>query len=213
MNKIFLALRSEDYNNQGKINDLIPYLAGIKVGMSYFFDTGLTHLSDVCCLDIPVMLDLKLADTPDTIISAIDVILYNSDPKYITINAMGGKEMLQAANEACYGYNTIPVAVVTLTSLDEPTSLVYDRVRWALEAGYTHFVMPVHMSVLLDDKKSTIFSPGIRLEITPTNDHHLTFTPKYAQKLGVKYFVIGRPIMDSDNPLETLKNINEVCGE
>jgi len=34
-------------------------------------------------------------------------------------------------------------------------------------------------------------------------------TPKHAIRLGADYLIVGRPIYNSSNPLETIKRINE----
>ena len=54
--------------------------------------------------------------------------------------------------------------------------------------------------------------PGIRPENTLPNkndDQKRILTPKKAIQLGADYLVIGRPIIESNNPLETLKKINQ----
>ena len=54
--------------------------------------------------------------------------------------------------------------------------------------------------------------PGIRPENKSTDnkdDQKRTLTPKKAIELGADYLVIGRPIIESKNPLQTLKNINQ----
>ena len=59
--------------------------------------------------------------------------------------------------------------------------------------------------------KMTLVVPGIRLENKSKNkkdDQKRTLTPKEAIKLGADYLVIGRPIVESQNPLETIKSIN-----
>mgnify|MGYP002701191273 CR=1 FL=1 len=60
--------------------------------------------------------------------------------------------------------------------------------------------------------KMTVVVPGIRLENKSKNkkeDQKRTLTPKEAIKLGADYLVIGRPIVESQNPLETIKSINQ----
>ena len=62
------------------------------------------------------------------------------------------------------------------------------------------------------DRKMLVVVPGIRLEKTYKNnkdDQKRTLTPKEAIKLGADYLVIGRPIVESSNPLKTLKEINK----
>ena len=57
-----------------------------------------------------------------------------------------------------------------------------------------------------------IVVPGIRFEKKLNNtkdDQKRVLTPEEAIKLGADYLVIGRPIVESNNPLKTLKEINE----
>ena len=54
--------------------------------------------------------------------------------------------------------------------------------------------------------------PGIRLDqklTTKKDDQKRTLTPKQAVDLGADFLVIGRPIIESKNPLETIKKINK----
>jgi len=54
--------------------------------------------------------------------------------------------------------------------------------------------------------------PGIRLEKTNINkkdDQKRILTPKEAIKFGADFLVIGRPIVESKNPLKVLKEINK----
>ena len=54
--------------------------------------------------------------------------------------------------------------------------------------------------------------PGIRTEkksINKKDDQKRTLTPKEAINLGADFLVIGRPIVESNNPLETIKKINK----
>ena len=57
----------------------------------------------------------------------------------------------------------------------------------------------------------TLVVPGIRPEKkikSKKDDQKRTLTPKEAIKLGADFLVIGRPIIESKNPLETIKKIN-----
>ena len=54
-----------------------------------------------------------------------------------------------------------------------------------------------------------IVVPGIRLEKNKKDDQKRILTPKEAINLGADYLVIGRPIVESINPLKTLKEINK----
>ena len=54
--------------------------------------------------------------------------------------------------------------------------------------------------------------PGIRTTKNlqrKKDDQKRTLTPKEAINLGADFLVIGRPIIESKNPLETIKKINQ----
>ena len=54
--------------------------------------------------------------------------------------------------------------------------------------------------------------PGIRPinnAIHKKDDQKRFLDPEEAIKLGADYLVIGRPIVESKNPLETIKKINQ----
>ena len=54
--------------------------------------------------------------------------------------------------------------------------------------------------------------PGIRPEkisFKKKDDQKRILTPKEAIELGADYLVIGRPIIESKNPLQTIKKINQ----
>ena len=58
-----------------------------------------------------------------------------------------------------------------------------------------------------------IIVPGIRInkkQINKRDDQKRIMTPKEAIKLGADYLVIGRPIIQSKNPLKTIKEINKI---
>ena len=56
--------------------------------------------------------------------------------------------------------------------------------------------------------KLKCFTPGIRMD-NAKDDQKRTLTPKEAINLGADFLVIGRPIIESKNPLETIKKINQ----
>ena len=59
-------------------------------------------------------------------------------------------------------------------------------------------------------KDFIIVTPGIRLEKfrKKSDDQKRVLSPKEAIDLGANFIVIGRPILESNNPLETIKKIN-----
>jgi orotidine-5'-phosphate decarboxylase len=54
-----------------------------------------------------------------------------------------------------------------------------------------------------------IITPGIRPEGSAVHDQSRIATPATAIRAGADYLVIGRPIMTSSNPLDSLEAIIE----
>ena len=59
-------------------------------------------------------------------------------------------------------------------------------------------------------KDFIVVTPGIRLKkfSKKPDDQKRVLSPKEAIDLGANFIVIGRPILESNNPLETIKKIN-----
>jgi orotidine-5'-phosphate decarboxylase len=53
-----------------------------------------------------------------------------------------------------------------------------------------------------------IVTPGIRPSWTPPDDQKRTMTPKEAIKEGADYLVIGRGVLQHEDPLKALELIN-----
>ena len=117
------------------------------------------------------------------------------------------------------------LGVTVLTSLNEKQSFKYYKekninmlvtkfARYAKNNNLNGLVCsPLEIAVVRKaiGNKMTLVVPGIRLENKSKNkkdDQKRTLTPKEAIKLGADYLVIGRPIVESQNPLETIKSIN-----
>ncbi len=57
-------------------------------------------------------------------------------------------------------------------------------------------------------KRFLIITPGIRPSWTPPDDQKRTMTPKEAVKEGADYLVIGRGVLQHEDPLKALDLIN-----
>ena len=73
---------------------------------------------------------------------------------------------------------------------------------------------PLEINIVRQEvgKKMILVVPGIRpiKKISfKQDDQKRTLTPKQAIDLGADFLVIGRPIIKSKNPLETIKKINQ----
>ena len=120
----------------------------------------------------------------------------------------------------------IILGVTVLTSLDERQTLKYYKEKnidilvkefanYAKKNKLSGLVCsPLEINIVRKEvgKKMILVVPGIRIKnnsIDNKDDQKRTLTPKEAINLGADFLVIGRPIIESKNPLETIKKINQ----
>lgn len=231
MNPITLAL---DYSNINEARAILTktkdYVGMIKIGLELWSAYGPEALDIGQEFNLPIFLDLKLNDIPNTVAKTVDVIAkkYNSRVKYLTVHANGGKEMLKASLQAAQGTGIEIAAVTFLTSMD------YDDLRWlgyrdtriniqtvdmavrAAKVGINSFVCSAQNCKLmrkhLDDgnDRCTLITPGIRLNDIK-DDQKRTTGVEEARRYGADYLVVGRPITMSPDPEQTAKTFHELA--
>ena len=94
------------------------HVGGLKLGLEFFCANGHHGVHEIAKLGLPIFLDLKLHDIPNTVAKAIQA-LRPLEPAILTVHAAGGRAMMEEA-KAVAGLNTKVVAVPVLTSLDAP---------------------------------------------------------------------------------------------
>ena len=188
-----------------------------------FFDTyGPDGIRNLQKLKIPIFLDLKIHDIPQTVKKTIDT-LSSLKPDILNVHALGGKKMMQFALESLLNNspNTQLVAVTILTSLDDDDlqmmemnistkNLVSSLAKLTKETGLSGVVCSSEEIKLVREvcgKNFKIIVPGIRPEGSDKNDQKRIMTPKEAISLGADHLVIGRPITESKDPRKTTKEI------
>jgi len=137
-----------------------------------------------------------------------------------TLHTQGGVEMMNTAvsagaemAEELQVAKPLTVGVTVLTSKqkgDNIQNLVLQRSLMAREAGLDGVVASAQEAQAIRremGKDFIIVTPGIRLQGEGVNDQKRVTTPKDAVAQGSDYLVIGRPIIQSKNPLESAKNI------
>jgi orotidine-5'-phosphate decarboxylase len=93
------------------------HVGGLKLGLEFFCAHGHHGVHEVAKLGLPIFLDLKLHDIPNTVAAAMQA-LHVLEPAIVTVHASGGRAMMEDAKAAA-GENCKVVAVTVLTSLDE----------------------------------------------------------------------------------------------
>ena len=192
----------------GKVKN---HVGGVKLGLEFFCANGHFGVHEVQKLGLPIFLDLKLHDIPNTVAKAMQAI--NAlEPAIVTVHASGGRAMMEDAKAAA-GTNTKVVAVTVLTSLDDhdlsrvgvadaPDAQVARLAALAQDAGLDgivcsgHEVKAVHKSW----KDGFFVVPGLRATNGNGADQKRIVTPREARDHGASVLVIGRPISKAENP-------------
>ena len=214
------------------IVDALPPEAGFyKIGLELYSAHGPAVLRELKVRGKKVFLDLKLHDIPRTVSRAVSAASQHG-VDLLTIHALGGRAMMQAAAEAAADSNPDMriVAVTTLTSLNDAdfrdlgigrtiTEQALTLGELAVEAGVHGLVTSAHEAAALRaqlGKEVILVTPGIRPAGHAVGDQKRVATPAMAVEAGATYLVVGRPIIDAEDPAgmteQLLREINEAAG-
>ncbi len=227
--KLIVAL---DVDSAGRALDLFAALREtvgmFKIGSQLFTATGPDIVRQIVARGGLVFLDLKFHDIPNTVAAAgieatrLGVSIFN-------LHASGGAEMMKrtaaavadiAAREAIAKPKVI--AVTLLTSLDQksleqigvnekPRAVVTRLARAAADCGLDGVVASPHEIEIIRQTVSNpeflIITPGIRASNDPTDDQRRTLTAAEAIRAGADYLVVGRPILNADDPVDAAREI------
>ncbi|WP_404370420.1 orotidine-5'-phosphate decarboxylase [Sphingomonas sp. MMS24-J45] len=211
-NRLFVALDTPELDKARALATKVRHhVGGIKLGLEFFMANGRSGVRDMAELGLPIFLDLKLHDIPNTVAKAI-MALRGLDPTILTVHAAGGRAMLEDAKAAA-PLGTKVVAVTTLTSLDgnDLTSIgcahsAHDQVlrltELAKEAGVDGVVCSGE-EVAAAHKlwpKGFFVVPGVRPAGGTVGDQKRVVTPRAALDAGASILVIGRPITQAADP-------------
>lgn len=154
-----------------------------------------------------VFVDLKLHDIPTTVAHEVEALITHG-ADVVSVHASGGKEMLQAAVRAG---GTRVAAVTTLSSMPSDSRRMLQLASLARAAGVSSLICPARDvgAVRRIAKTSRIITPGIRTVQGAQHDQLRATTAHKALAAGSTLLVIGRPITESSDQLNTLKNIFE----
>jgi len=206
-----LALDVDDLVAASRLaRDLSPWYGTMKVGLELFSAAGPDAIATLANHDVDVFLDLKLHDIPNQVGRAARV-LGALGASYVTFHTGGGVAMLRAGveglREGAAGAGLpepCALAVTVLTSdSDWSEHVVRQRVVAGLEAGCGGFVCSVQDLPILRElaPAATIATPGIRPEGASSDDQARVATPSVALEGGADLLVIGRPIVQADDPI------------
>ncbi|KTT76741.1 orotidine-5'-phosphate decarboxylase [Sphingomonas endophytica] len=211
-NRIFVAIDTPDLERARLLAQRVRHhVGGIKLGLEFFCAHGPAGVRAMEEIGLPVFLDLKLHDIPNTVAKAVQS-LAPLAPAVLTVHASGGRAMLEDAKAAAHP-STKVVAVTMLTSLDDGdlaatgvSGSAHDHVLrlsdLAREAGLDGIVCSgaevksAHQAW----PKGYFVVPGVRLADGAVGDQKRVVTPRAAIDAGASMLVIGRPITQAEDP-------------
>jgi len=189
-----------------------------KVGLQLFLRDGPAVLRGLASLGMPVFLDLKFHDIPNTVAQAV-VAVAPWKPRFLTLHASGGREMMEAA-KAKASAETCLLGVTVLTSLSENSAR---EIGWqggtpktverlsdlAKSAGLGGIVCSPHEAKAERARwgHGEIVTPGVRPPGAEQGDQSRVASPAEAIQAGASRIVVGRPVLQAENPEAVLDRI------
>ena len=225
-NPIFCAIDTSDINKAKELAVSIkPYVGGIKLGLEFFTSCGISGIKQIEDLGLPLFIDLKFYDIPNTVTSALKNIL-EINPMFTTIHCTGGRKMMTECTNLKKEMNSTTniIGVTMLTSFDDqeineigfkdsvPGS-INKLAGLANDCGLDGLVCsPLEAKEIKSNfPELKLIVPGIRRSSDETNDQKRTLSANEAIINGADILVIGRPITESADPAKAAEELsNEI---
>ena len=223
-NPICVALDTPDLDRARTLaKALKPHVGYMKIGMEFFYAHGNKGYEAVAAVGLPIFLDLKLHDIPNTVAEGMRSLMrLQPSPAIINLHASGGMAMMQAAAEAVTGRAKL-IAVTLLTSLsnDDIWATGFDAkldtgahaailAKLAKAAGLDGVVCSSHDLAGIRAATGPEFLtvvPGIRPADDASHDQKRVATPRAAMVTGADILVIGRAITGAADPAAAAQKI------
>ena len=199
-----------------------------KIGSQLFTAAGPDIVRRIVAGGGRVFLDLKFHDIPNTV-AAAGVEATRLGVSILNVHASGGAEMMQRAADAVSetaAREGLPkpkvIAVTLLTSLDEEAlkqigissdarSVVANLACAAAVSGLDGVVASPHEIQIIREAVPSpgflIVTPGIRPNRVATDDQRRVMTVAEAIRSGADYLVVGRAILNADDPVAAANSI------
>ena len=210
--RLIIALDFKNFDEMSKfVVRLDPNSCVLKVGLQLFISEGNKVLDFLSSKGFDIFLDLKLHDIPNTVGKAIEEIA-QFNVLMTTIHLQGGMEMIAAANQA---KGRIKILGVTLlTSLDEgDTQMLYSN---NFDNQFNNLINVAEKSevdgIVCSSKELNLLSSSNLIKVVPgirnqdlSDDQKRVMSSKAAYENGASYIVVGRPITQSKNIDEAIR--------
>lgn len=198
------------------VDRLSGHVGFFKVGLEIFTHEGPRLVEEIRDRGEKVFLDLKLHDIPNTVRGAVRSAC-GLGVEMLTLHASGGPGMLAVAAQEAQSSDKPPLllAVTALTSLSADDvhalgvgSSIEDWVArlasMAYDSGIGGLVASTKELPMLRRKfegAMKLVIPGIRPAGAAQQDQSRIATPGEAIRSGADYIVVGRPILQSPDPV------------
>ena len=220
-NPVCLALDVDDPLRAIEISKKLgPHLGGIKIGPRLVLSAGkdlIQEISKYC----PVFVDLKHFDIPSTMLAAVRA-SFEAGASVVTVHALSGEKALtQVAHlekelQKIRPFRVLAVTVLTSWGQEDLSenfkyASVDHHVHWASElvikSGLSSVVCSPHEALALSQKGLFCLTPGIRFSAEVKDDQNRIALPKQALSLGANVLVIGRPLLQDQDPVGRIRAI------
>ena len=213
---IFCALDFSELEESINFTKIKSQIGGIKLGLEFFTKNGVKGVEKFKKLGLPIFLDLKLHDIPNTVKQSLKNVLYLS-PDYITVHLSGGYKMLAELKDITKETKIIGVSMLTSLNNEDlkkwdiilTRKFIENLVKTGVEAIDGVVSLQKEVKRLKVYKDLIFVTPGIRLPMHCKDDQKRIESPKFAVQAGSDILVIGRPITRSVDPLNSIKQIIE----
>jgi orotidine-5'-phosphate decarboxylase len=217
--RLYVALDTPDLvRAKGIATRVHHHVGGIKLGLEFFMANGRAGVREMAEIGLPIFLDLKFHDIPNTVAKAIQA-LRPLEPAILTVHASGGRAMMEDAKAAA-PTGTKVVAVTMLTSLDggdlasiglapNPHEQVVRLAELARSAGVDGIVCSGEevKAAHAAWKDGFFVVPGVRPANGVIGDQKRVVTPRQALDGGASILVVGRPITEAEDPDQAARAI------
>lgn len=209
---LFVAIDTPDMARAHALARAVHHhVGGLKLGLEFFVANGRAGVREMAALGLPIFLDLKLHDIPNTVAKAMQA-LAPLEPAIVTVHAAGGRAMMEDAKAAAPPRTRV-VAVTMLTSLDTD-DLVAMGIAGDIEAQVARLAGNARAAGLDGIvcsgaevaaarrlwPEGFFVVPGVRPADGPREDQKRVVTPREARDRGASVIVVGRPITDAADP-------------
>lgn len=225
--KLIVSLDLDDLKQALNLIDILSHkVNNFKVGIAPFTNFGAELLNRLAELDKQVFLDLKFHDIPNTVKNVAKAAAQKG-VYMMNFHCLGGCKMLEAAVEGVKAANPktkpllLGVTILTSMTIEDMqeiglTGTVQEKVltlaKLARDSGLDGVVASAKEARMIKEKVGKDFvvvTPGIRptWSVTGKEDQKRVLTPQQAIQEGADYIVVGRPIINADDPLQAVEKI------